>query len=138
MLLLLYIRHLLFRIPKEELKAMNEKEIMSELNNLIRQKERWNTSIEDVLLILKTANSKEIKAKSLWLLGEMGLHNSSQVACCVDDDNVNAGFDRVIEACAGDVDRITDAIAGFGRPHLDTGSFADDLELLDGVGTLEV
>ena len=64
---------------KRRFKTMNEKEIMSELNNLTRQKERWNTSIENVLLILKTANSKEIKAKSLWLLGEMGLQNSSQI-----------------------------------------------------------
>lgn len=79
MLLLLYIRYLLFRIPKEELKAMNEKEIMSELNNLIKQKEKWNTSIDNVVLILKNTNSKEIKAKSLWLLGEMGLQNSSQI-----------------------------------------------------------
>ena len=79
MLLLLYIRYLLFRIPKEELKAMNEKEIMSELNNLTKQKEKWNTSIDNVVLILKNTNSKEIKAKSLWLLGEMGLQNSSQI-----------------------------------------------------------
>ena len=58
---------------------MNEKEIISELNNLTRQKEKWSTSIENVLLILKSTNSKEIKAKSLWLLGEMGLQNSSQI-----------------------------------------------------------
>ena len=42
---------------------MNEKEIISELNNLTRQKEKWSTSIENVLLILKSTNSKEIKAK---------------------------------------------------------------------------
>lgn len=58
---------------------MNEKEIMSELNNLIKQKEKWNTSIDNVVLILKSTNSKKIKAKSLWLLGEMGLQNSSQM-----------------------------------------------------------
>ncbi|UTC67897.1 MULTISPECIES: sister chromatid cohesion protein PDS5 [unclassified Treponema] len=58
---------------------MNEKEIMSELNNLTKQKEKWNTSIDNVVLILKSTNSKKIKAKSLWLLGEMGLQNSSQI-----------------------------------------------------------
>lgn len=79
MLLRLYIHYLLFRIQKRRFKAMNEKEIMSELNNLTRQKERWNTSIENVLLILKTTNSKEIKAKSLWLPGEMGLQSASQI-----------------------------------------------------------
>ena len=64
---------------KRRFKTMNEKEIMSELNNLTRQKEKWSTSIENVLLILKSTNSKEIKAKSLWLLGEMRLQNSSQI-----------------------------------------------------------
>lgn len=58
---------------------MNEKEIMSELNNLTKQKEKWNTFIDNVVLILKSTNSKKIKAKSLWLLGEMGLQNSSQI-----------------------------------------------------------
>ena len=123
MLLLLYIRYLLFRIPKEELKAMNEKEIMSELNNLTKQKEKWNTSIDNVVLILKNTNSKEIKAKSLWLLGEMGLQNSSQIQ---DHIQIIASFlnDKEPKLRA----RAVNALGRIGRTnHLLVMSYWDDM-----------
>ncbi len=63
---------------------MSEKEIMIKLSNLTRQKEKWNTSIDNVALILKSTNSKKIKTKALWLLGEMGLHNSLQIQNYID------------------------------------------------------
>ena len=39
---------------------------------------------------------------------------------------------------AGDRDRVADAVAGLGGEHRDPGALAVDLELLDGVGPLQV
>ena len=39
---------------------------------------------------------------------------------------------------AGDRDRVADAVAGLGSEDRDAGALADDLQLVDGVGTLEV
>ena len=51
---------------------MTEAELYKELGVLTRNKERWNENIPYVASLL-TSESTKIKAKALWLLGEMGL-----------------------------------------------------------------
>ena len=51
---------------------MNENEIYRQLSELTKDKSRWEESIPDVSAYLDHESVK-IKAKALWLLGEMGL-----------------------------------------------------------------
>lgn len=51
---------------------MTETEIYKELGVLTRNKERWEESVPYVASLLEH-DSVKIKAKALWLLGEMGL-----------------------------------------------------------------
>lgn len=51
---------------------MTEEELYKELGVLTRDKEQWEESIPYVASLL-THDSTKIKAKALWLLGEMGL-----------------------------------------------------------------
>jgi len=51
---------------------MTESELYKELGTLTRNRDQWETNIPYVLSLL-TSESIRIKAKSLWLLGEMGL-----------------------------------------------------------------
>ena len=51
---------------------MNETELYIELGNLTKDREKWKESIPYVSSLL-THDSVKIKAKALWLLGEIGL-----------------------------------------------------------------
>lgn len=51
---------------------MTESELYKELGGLTKSKERWEENIPYVATLL-TSESTKIKAKALWLLGEMGL-----------------------------------------------------------------
>ena len=51
---------------------MTESELYKELGTLIRHKEQWEANIPRVLSLLNSDSTK-VRAKALWLLGEMGL-----------------------------------------------------------------
>ena len=51
---------------------MTESELYKELGTLTKHKDRWEANIPYVLSLLNS-DSVKIRAKSLWLLGEMGL-----------------------------------------------------------------
>ena len=57
---------------------MNESELYKELGVLTKDKSRWEESIPYVATLLDH-ESQKIKAKALWLLGEMGLEHPSLV-----------------------------------------------------------
>lgn len=57
---------------------MNESELYKELGVLTKDKSRWEESIPYVASFLSNESGK-IKAKALWLLGEMGLEHPSSV-----------------------------------------------------------
>ena len=57
---------------------MTESELYKELGILTKQKERWEDSIPYVLSLL-SSESVRIKAKALWLLGEMGFRFPSAI-----------------------------------------------------------
>ena len=64
---------------------MNEKAVLNELKNLTRNKEAWKTNIDNVAEKLNEDYSVAVKAKSLWLLGEMGLRYPIEIECHVED-----------------------------------------------------
>ena len=51
---------------------MTESELYKELGELTKSRDNWNEKIPYVSSLL-TSSSVKIKAKALWLLGEMGL-----------------------------------------------------------------
>ena len=62
---------------------MNESELYKELGVLTKDKSRWKESIPYVAALLNDESGK-IKAKALWLLGEMGLEHPSSIKDSVD------------------------------------------------------
>ena len=57
---------------------MTESELYKELGTLTKHKDQWEENIPYVLSLL-TSESVKIRAKALWLLGEMGLAFSSSL-----------------------------------------------------------
>ena len=71
-----------------------DKTILKELRAITKDKANWQTAIDDVALKLDKHYSEDVKAKALWLLGEMGLYYPSliqphikQIADYLKDDN---------------------------------------------------
>ena len=62
-----------------------DKEILNELKELTKDKENWKANIHDVALKLNDDYSVAVKAKALWLLGEMGLKFPKEIECHVND-----------------------------------------------------
>ena len=56
-----------------------DKEIFTEIRAITKDKAQWNTAIDDVAAKLGDRYSTAVKAKALWLLGEMGLQYPLQV-----------------------------------------------------------
>ncbi len=61
---------------------MTEAELYKDLGALTKDRERWEESIPYVASLLKQ-DSVKIKAKALWLLGEMGLAFPNNIGECV-------------------------------------------------------
>ena len=53
---------------------MKDKAILEELRTITKNKANWMTAIDDVVAKFGKQYSADVKAKALWLLGEMGLH----------------------------------------------------------------
>lgn len=51
----------------------DEKEILKELRDIQKDKKNWKCHIEEIALKLNDNYSDNVKAKALWMLGEMGL-----------------------------------------------------------------
>ena len=56
-----------------------DKTLIKELRTITKDKAQWNTAIDDVAAKLDEHYSAAVKAKALWLLGEMGLQYPLQV-----------------------------------------------------------
>lgn len=61
---------------------MTETELYKKLGQLTKNKAEWESSISDVAALLEH-DSPKIKAKTLWLLGEMGLQHPDKISACV-------------------------------------------------------
>ena len=73
---------------------LTDKDILEELRIITKNKAHWVTAIDDVAAKLGKQYSEDVKAKALWLLGEIGLHYPSllqpyikQIADYLRDDN---------------------------------------------------
>lgn len=101
----------------------NDKEIIKELRTITKDKESWKENIDYVALKLNDDYSNAIKAKALWIIGEMGLKYPEEIEPYVND----------IVAYLEDDDsklreRSTNAIGRIGR--------ADKDLIIDQLGTL--
>ena len=61
---------------------MTEAELYKKLGQLTKNKDEWEQNIPYVSALLEH-DSPKIKAKALWLLGEMGLRHPDKIAACV-------------------------------------------------------
>lgn len=57
----------------------DDKEILKELRKITKNKENWNTVIDEVATKLNGNYSVDVKSKVLWLIGEMGLNNPVKI-----------------------------------------------------------
>ena len=60
-----------------------DKAIMDELRNIQKDKENWKNNFDLVIVKLNKNYSVDVKAKALWILGEMGLMYPEQVETCI-------------------------------------------------------
>lgn len=61
---------------------MTETELYKKLGQLTKNKDEWEQIIPYVAVLLEH-DSPKIQAKSLWLLGEMGLQHPDKISACV-------------------------------------------------------
>ncbi len=61
---------------------MTEAELYKKLGALTKNKDEWEQNIPYVAALLEH-DSPKIKAKALWLLGEMGLRHPDKISACV-------------------------------------------------------
>ena len=98
-----------------------DKDILKELRDLTRNKENWQSNIDNVASKLNSDCSIEIKAKALWLLGEMGLKypddiggHIEDVAGYLEDDDA-----QLRERSANAIGRIGRADKNLAIPYID-------------------
>ena len=99
----------------------NDKEIMEELKKIGKDKENWKTHIDDLAAKLNGDYSIALKAKTLWLLGEMGLKHPDKIekylpdiAKYMDDENP-----KLRERSANAIGRIGRANKNLVIDHMD-------------------
>ena len=64
---------------------IDDKEILAELRKIQKDKDNWKDNINDVAIFLNDNYSVEVKAKALWIIGEMGLVHLEEVKEYVDE-----------------------------------------------------
>ena len=64
---------------------MGDKVILKELRDLTKDRQSWKVNIDCVADKLNNAYSNAVKAKALWLLGEMGLRHPKEIEGYVED-----------------------------------------------------
>ena len=64
---------------------INDNEILKRLRDITKNKEIWKLNVDYVAGRLNETNSMSVKAKSLWLLGEMGLKYPTEIEKHVSD-----------------------------------------------------
>ena len=62
-----------------------DRELLKELREITKNKENWKAAIDEVSIYLNENHSDDVKAKVLWLLGEMGLNYPLEVKKYVAD-----------------------------------------------------
>lgn len=96
-------------------------ETLNELRDITKNKETWKDNIDDVASKLNGDYPIKVKAKALWLLGEMGLKHPTEIEAHVgdiagylEDDNA-----KLRERSANAMGRIGRADKNLAIPYLD-------------------
>ena len=93
---------------------MTDSELYKELGELTKSKERWEENIPYVASLLSSGSDK-IKAKALWMLGEMGLAFPDAIRGCVPQvASFLSGTDSLLR------ERAVNAIGRIGRGCYET------------------
>lgn len=99
----------------------DDKKILKELRDITKDKESWKANISAVTVKLNENRSVSVKAKCLWLLGEMGLNYPieikayvNDIASYLDDDNP-----KLRERSANAIGRIGRADKNLAIPYMD-------------------
>lgn len=64
---------------------IDDKEILDELRKIQKDKNNWKDNINNVAIFLNDNYSVDVKAKTLWIIGEMGLVHPEEVKEYVDE-----------------------------------------------------
>ena len=98
-----------------------DEDMLKELKDLTKDKNSWKSHIDDVAAFLDEDTSDAIRAKALWLLGEMGLKHPieikphvKKIASHLEDDNA-----KLRERSANALGRIGRADKDLIIPHMD-------------------
>ena len=65
--------------------SKEDKDILKEIREITKNKGNWNVVINEVAAKLNENHSDDVKAKVLWLLGEMGLNYPNKVRIYIED-----------------------------------------------------
>jgi HEAT repeat protein len=64
---------------------MDDEAILTQLRDITKQRMSWDVKIDEVASILGEDYSPKVRAKALWLLGEMGLKHPGEISAYVAD-----------------------------------------------------
>lgn len=100
---------------------MGDKVILKELADMTKDRQSWKVNIDCVADKLDNAYSNAVRAKALWLLGEMGLRHPKEIEGYVEDivsymDNDDS---KLRERSVNAIGRIGMADKNLIIPHLD-------------------
>lgn len=98
-----------------------DRELLKELREITKNKESWNVVIDEVAAKLNENHSDDVKAKVLWLLGEMGLNHPLEVKKYVADiaDYLDDDCPKLRERSVNALGRIGRADKHLIVPYLD-------------------
>jgi HEAT repeat protein len=87
---------------------MDDGAILTQLRDITKDRKSWDVKIDEVASILGEDNSPKVRAKALWLLGEMGLKHSGEISAYVADIAVymGSGDSKLRERSANALGRI--------------------------------
>ena len=63
----------------------NDNDVLGQLRDINKNRECWRENIDDVAAKLNGDYSVAVKAKSLWILGEMGLNYPAEIEAYLED-----------------------------------------------------
>lgn len=99
----------------------DEKEILKELREIQKNNEDWESNIDDVAAKLNGEYSDNVKAKALWILGEMGLRHPQQVKLYIEQiaEYLDSNHPKLRERAVNALGRIGRADKDLAIPYMD-------------------
>lgn len=99
----------------------NEKDALKELRAITKNKECWKENTDNVASKLNENYSSSVKAKALWILGEMGLKYPEEIEKYVEDiaGHMYCDNPKLRERSLNAIGRIDRADKNLITPYLD-------------------